>query len=193
MTIEEISKLDAACRQLDTAIELWFRESDPVSIHTLACSAHQIIHDTIRHRGGQAFLHSPYIRREFRKRAEGYFRRSYSFLKHADRDPETSIEFDTSAPEGFILASVVELGQLGIGPNVLRFGFAIYFGFHSPDLFTKKFFQDFHLDRFPKVNLPRPIFLEKLRQVSPILERHLETFDVLSRNRRARQNAKNSN
>ena len=40
-----ISKLDAACRQLDCAIELWFADGDPVSIHTLACASHQIIHD----------------------------------------------------------------------------------------------------------------------------------------------------
>src|SRR5207245_10811773 len=31
-----VTKLDAARRQLRTAIRLWFEEGDPVSIHTLA-------------------------------------------------------------------------------------------------------------------------------------------------------------
>ena len=32
----KVSKIDAATRQLDTAIELWFSGGDAVSIHTLA-------------------------------------------------------------------------------------------------------------------------------------------------------------
>ena len=46
-----ISMLDAARRQLDTAIELWFRDSDPVSIHTLISVAYEILHDVNRARG----------------------------------------------------------------------------------------------------------------------------------------------
>jgi len=166
MTMEKLSKLDVACRQLDTAIELWFRELDSVSIHTLACSAHQIINDTIHHRGGQDLLFdSPYIKEESRKRAKGYFHRPYSFFKHADRDPETSIEFDTSVSEVFIVASVDGLEQLGIKHNLLRSGFVLYLGFHNPDLFTKEFFQDFHLDVVPELNLTRRDFFEQLPQV----------------------------
>jgi hypothetical protein len=61
MKKETISKINVACRQLDTAIELWFQESDPVSIHLLVCSSHQIIHDIIRHRGQrEPLFNSPY-------------------------------------------------------------------------------------------------------------------------------------
>ena len=47
-----ITKLDAARRQLWVAISLWFQDGDEVAIHTLACAAHQIIHDINQHRGG---------------------------------------------------------------------------------------------------------------------------------------------
>ena len=167
MAIEKISKLDAACRQLDTAIELWFRESDPVSIHTLACAAHQIIHDIIHHRGGQSPLFdSPYVREEFRKRAKKLFHRPYSFFKHANRDPEGFIEFDASVPELFISASIIGLQELGIKDSLLRSGFTLYFGLHNPDMFTEPFFQYIHLDVLRKTNLSRPAFLQKLRQAS---------------------------
>ena len=33
-----VTKLDAARRQLETAITLWFHDGDPVSIHTLAAA-----------------------------------------------------------------------------------------------------------------------------------------------------------
>jgi hypothetical protein len=39
-----ISKFDAARRQLNTAITLWFADGDPVAIHTLAYAAYEIIH-----------------------------------------------------------------------------------------------------------------------------------------------------
>jgi hypothetical protein len=39
-----VSKLDAARRQLQTAIQLWFEERDPVAIHALAYAAYEIIH-----------------------------------------------------------------------------------------------------------------------------------------------------
>jgi hypothetical protein len=39
-----LTKLDVARRQLQTAITLWFTDGDPVSIHTLAFAAYEIIH-----------------------------------------------------------------------------------------------------------------------------------------------------
>jgi hypothetical protein len=39
-----LSKLDVARSQLQTAIHLWFHDGDPVSIHTLAYAAYEIIH-----------------------------------------------------------------------------------------------------------------------------------------------------
>jgi hypothetical protein len=47
----KISKLDAARRQLDTAIELWFHDGDPISIHTLTSAAFEIIQDLNKKHG----------------------------------------------------------------------------------------------------------------------------------------------
>jgi hypothetical protein len=43
-----ITKLEAARRQLRVAISLWFQDGDEVSIHTLACTAHEIINAHVR-------------------------------------------------------------------------------------------------------------------------------------------------
>jgi hypothetical protein len=48
----KLSKLDCARRQLELAIELYFMERDPVSIHTLAGAARQLIEDINKHRVG---------------------------------------------------------------------------------------------------------------------------------------------
>lgn len=42
MTSEVITKLDAACRQLELAIHLYFEKGDQVAIHTLSCAAREI-------------------------------------------------------------------------------------------------------------------------------------------------------
>jgi hypothetical protein len=52
-----VSKFDAARRQLETAIRLYFFQGDPISIHTLASAAAQILQDLSGHRGGTHQLH----------------------------------------------------------------------------------------------------------------------------------------
>lgn len=42
MTRQVITKLDAACRQLELAIKLYFDNGDLVATHTLACAAREI-------------------------------------------------------------------------------------------------------------------------------------------------------
>ena len=40
-----VTKLDAARRQLETGITLWFHEMGPVSIHTLTGAAYKLLYD----------------------------------------------------------------------------------------------------------------------------------------------------
>jgi len=52
-----ISKLDAAKRQLETVIRLYFVHGDPVSIHTLTSAAYNVIRDVNKKRGGGSTPH----------------------------------------------------------------------------------------------------------------------------------------
>ena len=45
-----VTKLEAASRQLDTAIRLFFSGGDAVSIHTLAAAAFNVFADIAEHR-----------------------------------------------------------------------------------------------------------------------------------------------
>jgi hypothetical protein len=84
----QLSKLEAARRQLETAIKLYF-EYDEVSIHALAAAAYSLIRDINEHRGGEPMLKdlhlflSDGLAREFRK----YINRPENFLKHAEQGP----------------------------------------------------------------------------------------------------------
>src|SRR4051794_13537523 len=48
--VVEISDTQSAEGQLETAIELWFREKDPSSIHTLAVAAQGVLNNMCRER-----------------------------------------------------------------------------------------------------------------------------------------------
>jgi hypothetical protein len=56
MKVLTISKLDAAKRQLETVIRLYFSNGDPVAIHTLTAAAYNVIRDVTARRGVEPML-----------------------------------------------------------------------------------------------------------------------------------------
>jgi hypothetical protein len=139
---EKIKKIDAAQRQLDSAITLWFQGGDTVATHTLACSAYQIIHDINQNKKGRdLLLDTVVIKDEFRRDFISRIKSSYNFFKHARKDPDPNgiIEFDSSLTELFLLFSIVGLELNGIKSNSTRNAFTFYLTIHKPRIMTEKF------------------------------------------------------
>lgn len=90
----KLSKFDVAERQLNQAVALFFREEDPVSIHTLAEAATQVLYDLRESFGGTSLLrNSDRIREEHKVEWNACLVRSRNFFKHADRDPNEVHDF----------------------------------------------------------------------------------------------------
>lgn len=90
MSNQSISKLEAARRQLETAISLYFDNRDSLSVHTLAYASFRVLFDiypTMRSDGAIAKIEE-LIRPVGGKR----FSEIANFLKHADRDPAELLE-----------------------------------------------------------------------------------------------------
>ena len=103
----EISKLDAAKRQLDTAIILFFKQADPVSIHTLAAAAHQVLRDIGKTENIKSFLKdSGLIRKEYEKEYLTIISEAENFFKHADKDPHKLLQFNAQQTESLLLDAV---------------------------------------------------------------------------------------
>lgn len=85
----QITKLDAACRQLDTAIQLLFEQGDSVSIHTLAHAAFGILKGVATHRRETQILDTAHALAAEGKSGDFWtgFNRAGNFFKHADKDP----------------------------------------------------------------------------------------------------------
>lgn len=102
-----ITKLDAAKRQLETAIRLYFHNEDPVSIHTLVSAAYNIVRDVYRKRGGPPMFIKDdfievYVKAEYQNEMRKKLNEPENFFKHADRDHVEAIDFNPRASEFMI-------------------------------------------------------------------------------------------
>lgn len=134
-----VNKLHAAHCQLQLAIRLWFSEDDPISTHTLACAAHQIIHDINTKRGGRdLLLDTLIIKDEYRKEWIGFIKKDMNFFKHADKDPNGIIEFKPVATYLFLMMSVLGLKEMGETLPREESVFLYWMLFNKPKWLTEK-------------------------------------------------------
>ena len=110
---EIVTKLDAAKRQMHEAIRLLFEGRDPVSIHTLAAAAAQVLADLCNSRGvGMPLRNGDRIREERRREWLQAMKASENFFKHADRDPDESHDFNREATHFVLLDAVTMYAAL---------------------------------------------------------------------------------
>ena len=110
----QVTKLEAAERQLDESILLHFERRDAVSIHTLASAAYQVISDICKHKGIKREIEDSQILDEMGIKGEllASIRRPQNFFKHADNDPTGKVQLKPLLTMCFIMASVQYLLQL---------------------------------------------------------------------------------
>jgi hypothetical protein len=101
MTEFAISKIDAARRQLECAIRLYFGSSDAIAIHTLAAAARNMLIDLCIHRGAKSDIFRDglverYVKPEHHATVRARYRRAENFSEHADRDPDGLLSFTQS-------------------------------------------------------------------------------------------------
>lgn len=131
-----VTKLDAACRQLRTAIRLWFQNGDPIAIHTLASAAHEVIHTLFRRAGHSGLLFdADFIKDEYRSDWAKLLKRNASFFKHAQRDPDGKLEFNPQTNIGLLSASLCGVGKLSAPLGVEEAALFLYLRVHRPNWF----------------------------------------------------------
>jgi hypothetical protein len=140
-SIIRVSKLDAACRQLRTAITLWFTDGDPVSVHALTFAAYEVVHTVSkkRHRYRRDLLFdSALIKEEYRADFNKRVKQHAYFFKHADRDPEGVIDFNPKINEWLILFAITGRVLCGETQSREESAFLWWIQLHSPELLTKE-------------------------------------------------------
>jgi hypothetical protein len=140
--------LDAASRQLHTAIRLWFDEGDPVSIHTLASAAHEIIHTLFRSKGLKGLLFdTPIVKPEGRSLWASSLKSAFNFFKHARHDEGAVLDFHPGINEILIATCCKGIREIGSPATVEELAFMYWAFFTQPESFPDS---DFML-KDPKV------------------------------------------
>jgi hypothetical protein len=134
-----ISKLDAARRQLASAIRLWFHNDDVVTIHALAWAAYQLIEDINRHKGNNDATLVAFLRQsvppELVETTMQFWRKSMTFFKHANRDPHDILEFDPAHTELVFMLAFNGLKELGERMGDIERAFMLWQRFHVPSMY----------------------------------------------------------
>jgi hypothetical protein len=130
-----IDKLDAARRQLESAITMLFQEWDVVSQHTLIAAAHGILHDLAKKEGIKGSIKdSPLIRPEKQKEFIDAIHLPQNFFKHGDKDAGTKIAFRYNVSHHFLFDAVRLFVLLKGNPTYEMKVFFMWFQLRYPDL-----------------------------------------------------------
>jgi hypothetical protein len=112
-----LTKVGVARSQLKTAIRLWFNDGDPASIHTLAYAAYEIIHfvSKKRNRTKELVFDTLAVKEEDRSKWAAKIKEHANFFKHANNDPDGSIDFDPVLSMMFIMGGVAGMKVISSG------------------------------------------------------------------------------
>jgi len=133
-----ITKIQAAQRQIDSAIRMLFRNEDPVAIHTVVMAGFRILRDLTKRRGLEHpidFMLKPGKEKEF----WGGISNFSNFCKHADRDPnDNSMSFREDANDSALVIATTYYRHLGCQlTNEMQLLWAWYVSLH-PDILSEE-------------------------------------------------------
>ena len=135
-----VTKIEAARRQLRTAIELWFYDGDPISIHTLAAASHQVVHDLNKKNGGPGLmLNTAYIKDEYKAEFAANIKHASNFMKHADRKNDSAgmvLEFRPESNRDFMIFTIFGIEYLGEELEATEIAFERWHSFNNPELMS---------------------------------------------------------
>jgi len=115
METDWIDKVEVVNKQINEAIRLFFDERDPVAIHTLIASAHQILLDLGKVKGVDSQIKNT---KSLEKKEVQELIKSinypYNFFKHADRDHEARINIAplVELTSDFLMDAIIMLQRI---------------------------------------------------------------------------------
>jgi hypothetical protein len=93
MAAIKVNKIEAARRQIDSAIRLLFDNEDPIAIHTLTMAGFRILRDLADKQNNNVNkIIQSFIRPGMEGKFWGSMQSFANFLKHANKDPDDIID-----------------------------------------------------------------------------------------------------
>lgn len=139
-----ISKLDAAKRQLETAILIFFNYGDIVSIHTLSAASHQLLMDLGKESGIKSSIKETnliFIREDKRAEYKQMMNKAENFFKHASKDKDALLKFSPRQSELMLWDACAMYKSLTKEIPPVIYLFDMWFKLSNPEMFLEEDFQ----------------------------------------------------
>ena len=129
------TKHEAATRQLDVAIGLVFADGDPLAVRTLAGAAYGILADLAEDQKHDSSWRTKIIEDSglSEKEAIRIINSAQNYLKHADKDPGSSLSFEEEENDHLIFIASIECGAIGHPLSFSMQAFQIWYLALYPD------------------------------------------------------------
>ncbi len=139
----KVTKPDAASRQLNQGIRLFFERGDMLAVHTLTAAAFQLFEDLGRGAGiVSRFRSDEFLQAERIDELTRAFRRTQNFLKHADKDCDATLDYVEEGTVLFVYEAVELAGRIAVEDTPERFAFRAWFVFSFPELFDPAYIEE---------------------------------------------------
>ncbi|HBF39581.1 MAG TPA: hypothetical protein DDW50_19965 [Firmicutes bacterium] len=134
-----VNKIQAAQRQIDSAIRMLYINEDPVSIHTLISAGFRILRDLMEKQKMEPDV-MKYIRPEKKQAFWDGINRTSNFLKHADGAPESVLDnIQEEANDFTLLFAILSYQKLGYKNTIEMTAFISWFPLVYPELIENSF------------------------------------------------------
>lgn len=143
--IEKLTKLDAARRQLNSAIRMYFNDEDPIAVHAVVSGSMEILTDLGKKKGMQLGILSGIhlVREERRAEIIELMRRPQNHIKHADRpgDEDKVLEYRPAILD-FHIQMTVDAYERYTGESTPESrAFWLWFGVKHPKVLLESVFK----------------------------------------------------
>ena len=133
----------------------------------MTANVEEVIHfvSKSRNRSRDLLFDSELVKDEYRSDFNKLLKTQANFFKHADRDPDGSIEFDARASDGFVLFAIIGLDAIGEPLLDGEAAFMFWRYFHNPEQLTeagrKRFVESIPADVLTQIrSIPRDEFFD---------------------------------
>lgn len=168
MTKRSLTKLQVAEIQLADAILMFFEEKDSISILTVVEASLQILEDLAKIKGIDVpfYKNADRIKPEYKKEWVYHLTKHRNFFKHADRDPDSTIEFDSEFVKLKIMTAICYHEQL-VDYYILEcFIFNIWLNLNEPNLFINDYEMTDEL-KSQLINQDKDTFKQTINHINP--------------------------
>ncbi len=132
-----VSKLDAAKRQLEFSIKLFFMYGDVVIIHALASAGHEVLWRLCKKQGIKSILKDEFmemIKPTKKKEVKKMINEAQNFFKHAGNDSDQQLKFFFNSTQYTIFDACLMYKQYTNENNALMHIFLMWFYINNPEI-----------------------------------------------------------